>query len=80
MTTIFLNINQEIYIVNCLAYNRTTNSYNYGTEKLETWEKIAFFVLRSLEALHLSKVSSRTLLKRKFWARTKQLEYFTIHL
>ena len=42
MTTIFLDINDEIYIIKSLAYNITTQSYKIDTEKLETWEKITF--------------------------------------
>ena len=40
MTTIFLDINDEIYIIKSLAYNITTKSYKIDTEKLETWEKV----------------------------------------
>ena len=44
MTTIFLHINDEIYIIKSLTYNITTTGYNYKihTEKLETWEKVTF--------------------------------------
>ena len=40
MTTIFLDINDEIYIIKSLTYNITTKSYKDDTEKLETWEKV----------------------------------------
>ena len=39
MTTIFLDINDEIYIIKCLIYIITTKSYKNDTEKLENWEK-----------------------------------------
>ena len=42
MTTIFLDINDEIYIIKSLIYNNTTKSYKIDTEKLETWEKVTF--------------------------------------
>ena len=42
MTTIFLDINDEIYIIKSLTYNITTKSYKVGTEKIETWEKVTF--------------------------------------
>ena len=42
MTTIFLVINDEIYIIKSLTYNTTTKSYQIDTEKLETWEKVTF--------------------------------------
>ena len=42
MTTIFLDINDEKYIIKCLTYNITTKSYKIETEKLETWEKATF--------------------------------------
>ena len=42
MTTIFLDINDEIYIIKCLTYNITTQSYKIDTEKLATWEKVTF--------------------------------------
>ena len=40
MTTIFLDINEEIHIIKSLTYNTTTKSYKIDTEKLETWEKV----------------------------------------
>ena len=40
MTTIFLDTNDEIYIIKSLTYSFTTKSYNIDTEKLETWEKV----------------------------------------
>ena len=42
MTTIFLDINDEIYIIKNLTYNVTTKSYKIDTEKLGTWEKVTF--------------------------------------
>ena len=42
MTTIFLDINDEINNVKCLTYNITTESYKIDKEKLETWEKATF--------------------------------------
>ena len=42
MTTIFLDINEEIYIIKSLIYNITTKSYKIDTEKHETWEKATF--------------------------------------
>ena len=42
MTTIFLNVNDKIYIIKNLTYNITTKSYKIDTEKLETWEKVTF--------------------------------------
>ena len=42
MTTIFLDINAEIYIIKCLTYNITTQSYKIDREKLATWEKVTF--------------------------------------
>ena len=42
MTTIFLDINNEIYIIKSLTYNITTKSYKIDTEKLEIWGKVNF--------------------------------------
>ena len=42
MTTLFLDINNEINIIRNFAYNITTESYKIDTEKLETWEKVSF--------------------------------------
>ena len=41
-TTIFLDINDKIYIIKSLTYNIKTKSYKNNTEKLETWEKVTF--------------------------------------
>ena len=38
MTTIFLDINAEIYIIKCLIYNITDQSYKIDT--FATWEKV----------------------------------------
>ena len=40
MTTIFLDIDDKIYIIKGLTYNITTKNYKIDTEKLETWEKV----------------------------------------
>ena len=42
MTTIFLEINDEIYIIKSLTYNITTKNYKVDTEKLDTWENVTF--------------------------------------
>ena len=42
MTTLFLEINDKIYITKSLTYNFTTKSYRIYTETLETWEKVTF--------------------------------------
>ena len=42
MTTVFLDINDKIYIIKSLAYNITTKKYKIDTEKLETWKKVTF--------------------------------------
>ena len=42
MTIIFLEINDEIYIIKNLTYNITTKKSKIDTEKLETWEKVTF--------------------------------------
>ena len=42
MTTIVLDINDEIYIIKSLTYKITTESYKVDTEKLETWEKVIY--------------------------------------
>ena len=42
MTTIFHDINDEIYIIKSLFYNNTIICYKIDTEKLETWEKVTF--------------------------------------
>ena len=42
MTTIFLDINDEIYIIKSLTYNITFKSYEIDMERLETWEKGTF--------------------------------------
>ena len=65
MTTVFRDINDEIYFIKCLTYSITNKSYKIDTEKLETWEKATFSCPQSLQVLHLSKVSSRTLLQRR---------------
>ena len=42
MTTIFLEINDQIYIIKRLTYYYTTQSYKIDTETLGTWEKVPF--------------------------------------
>ena len=42
MTTIFLDINDKIYIIKNLTFNITTQSYKNDAEKLDTWEKATF--------------------------------------
>ena len=42
MTTIFLDINDEIYIIKRLTYYFTTQSYKIDTETLGTGEKVTF--------------------------------------
>ena len=42
MTTIFLDLNDEMYIIKSLTYNIKTRSYKIDTEKLEIWEKATF--------------------------------------
>ena len=42
MTTIFFDINDEIYIIKRLTYYFTTQSYKIDTETLGTWEKATF--------------------------------------
>ena len=42
MTTIFLDINDEIYIIRSLTYYSTTQSYKIDTETLGIWEKVTF--------------------------------------
>ena len=46
MTTIFLDINDEMYNIKCLTYNITRKSYKIETEKPETWEKATFLPSR----------------------------------
>ena len=79
MRTIFLDINDEIYIIKCLTYNITPQSYKIDTEKLGTWEKVTFFVLQNPQISHLSKVFSRILLQQKLRACTLRFEYLTNH-
>ena len=42
MTTIILDINDEIYIIKRLTYYFTTEIYKIDTETLGTWEKVTF--------------------------------------
>ena len=42
MTTIFLDKNDELYIIKSLTYNITSQSYKIDTKKNETWEKATF--------------------------------------
>ena len=42
MTTIFHDINDEIYITKRLIYYFTTQCYKIDTETLGTWEKVTF--------------------------------------
>ena len=42
LTTIFLDINDETYIIKYASYKLTTRSYEIDTEKIETWEKATF--------------------------------------
>ena len=42
MTTIFLEKNDEIYIVKGLTYYFRTQSYRIDIETLGTWEKVTF--------------------------------------
>ena len=43
MITIFLDINDKIYIIKGLTYNITSKNYKIDTEKLETSGKITSF-------------------------------------
>ena len=42
MKTIFLDINDETYIIKTLTYNITIKSYKIDTEKFQNWEKVTF--------------------------------------
>ena len=42
MENIFLDMNDEIFIIKCLTYNITNKTYKTDTEKIETWEKFIF--------------------------------------
>ena len=65
MTTIFLDINDEIYIIKRLTYYFTTQSYEIDTETLGTWEKVTFLVLQILQTSHSLKVFLKTLLQQR---------------
>ena len=65
MTTIFLDIGDEIYIFKSLTYNFTNKTFMIHTEKLETWKKATFFGLQNLQTFYSLKVSSKTLLQRR---------------
>ena len=62
MTTIFLNINDEINIIKNLAYNITTKSYKIDTE---TWEKVTFSCPSESTISHLLKAFLKILLQQK---------------
>ena len=49
MTTIFLDLNDKIYIIKSLTYNFTSKTYKIDTEKLETWENLLFLSFRIYE-------------------------------
>ena len=61
-------------IVRCLIYNLTNINYKFDTEKLP------FLILDSLQILHSSKISSKTILKPLSWACSKAFEKITLHL
>ena len=42
MTTIFLETNDEIYLIKGLTYYYTTQNYRIDTETLGIWEKVTF--------------------------------------
>ena len=42
MTTVFLDINDKIYVIKCLTYNITTKIYKIDTDEHETWESYIF--------------------------------------
>ena len=42
MTSIFVDVNDKIYIIKCLTYNNTTENYKIDREKFETWQKVVF--------------------------------------
>ena len=79
MTTIFLDINDEIYIMKYFTYNIKNKSYEIDTEKLETWEKVTFLVLQNIQISHLLKAFLRILLQQRSRSRITRVEYLTIH-
>ena len=74
MITIFLDINDEIYIIKCLTYNNITESYKIDSEKLETWEKATFF--HPPESIKFAFLESlfKNPPQRRLWACTKGFE------
>ena len=65
MTTIFLDINDAIYLIKSLTYNITTESYKIDTENLKLGKKLHFLVHQNLQILHLLKVFSRILQQQR---------------
>ena len=81
MTTIFLDINDEIYVIKCLTYNITPQSYKIDKEMLglQLGKGSLSLVLQNLQISQLSKVFSKIPLQQKLLACTIRLEQLTIH-
>ena len=77
MTTIFLDINDEIYTIKCLTYNITTQSYKIDKEKVATWEEVTFSCPSESTkfAFILLKAYLRILLQQRLLACTVRFEF-----
>ena len=62
MTTIYLDKNDEIYIIKSLTYNITAKPTKLTRKNLKLGKTLLFLVPQNLQTLHSSKVSPRTLL------------------
>ena len=65
MTTKFLEIYDEIYIIKRLTYYYTTQSYKIDTETLGTWEKVTFSCPQNLQISHSLTAFIRILLQQR---------------
>ena len=80
MTNIYLNIDDEKYIVKYLTFNLTINTWIIDTEKFESCENAYFSRPPDSTKFEFIKISSKTLLERKLWACKKPYENSTLHL
>ena len=74
MTTIILDIIDEIYIIKRLTYYFTTQSYKIDTETLGTWEKNTFSCPSESPNFAFIESLFKTLLQQRLWACTTQFE------
>ena len=60
MTTIFLDINNDSYLLEHLTYNSETKVFTVFTERVSDWEEVIFKCPKSQSTILLSKAFSST--------------------